>query len=374
MTHYVIDARTATPHYPGIGRYISNLIPAVAGSLADHERLSVLCPSEDSLAVPNARDVTRLDAERSPFSLAQQWDLPRRLRAMEADLYHSPYYLMPYGVTVPTLLTVHDLIPIRHPEHSSRRARFFFRIALKLALWRSSGVIAVSRSTYEDLQAEFPNLRCQVRVIPEAPDPIFYPRPTHAVDDVRRRYDLPEHFVLYLGSNKPHKNLTRLVEAWARVVVESPEAVLVVAGRWLPEHEEPRMRARELGLEAPSLQWLGPIPNEDLPSLYTAATLFVFPSLYEGFGLPPLEAMACGTPVACSDVSSLPEVVGEAAVLFDPTNVESIAGALTELWTDAGLRMGLWARGVRRAQRFTWKNTARQTLDLYRQIAEENLE
>jgi alpha-1,3-rhamnosyl/mannosyltransferase len=275
---------------------------------------------------------------------------------------------MPYWVKAPTLLTVHDLIPIERPEYSSWRARLFFRLAMRLALWRSHGVISVSQSTLEDLQREFPNPASYVRIIPEAPDPIFYPRPGHSVEDVRERYGLPERFVLYVGSNKPHKNLTRLVEAWAQVVAEHPEAVLVIAGRWLPDYEEPRIRAQVLGLEAPALQWLGPIPGEDLPLLYTAATLFVFPSLYEGFGLPPLEAMACGTPVACADVSSLPEVVGDAAVLFDPTETASIAEALIELWSNANLRMDLWARGIRRAQRFTWEDTARQTLDVYRQI------
>ncbi len=369
MTHYVIDARTATPHYPGIGRYISSLTRALVGLLAEQERVTVLCAPDHALDLPETAPVEVLEVAASPFSLAQQWEIPRLLRDLEADLYHSAYYLMPYLGRIPTLLTVHDLIPIRRPEHSSSRARLLFRVTLALALWRARQVVVVSQSTREDLFSEFPRLSSEIQVIPEAPDPAFYPRPTHVVEDLRDRYDLPERFVLYLGSNKLHKNLTRLVEAWADVVVEDPDAALVIAGRWLPEHDEPQTRARELGLEAPNLRWLGPVPGDHLPSLYTAATLFVFPSLYEGFGLPPLEAMACGTPVACSNVSSLPEVVGDAAVTFDPTSVDAITEALLKLWTNPSLLMDRWARGIRRAQHFRWEETARQTLNIYRQVA-----
>jgi alpha-1,3-rhamnosyl/mannosyltransferase len=289
-----------------------------------------------------------------------------------ADLYHSPYYLMPYWVKIPTLLTVHDVIPLVYPAYSSVRARLLFRVAMTLALRSVAWMTVDSQSTLQDLRNRFHVDASRVSVVPAAPDPIFYPRPEHAVAEVRRRYELPEHFALYLGSNKPHKNLTRLIEAWAKVIADQPEAVLVVAGHWIPEHDEPQVRARALGLEASNLRWLGPIPGDDLPLLYTAATLFVFPSLYEGFGLPPLEAMACGTPVACSNVSSLPEVVGDAAVTFDPTKVSSIAEALIRLWTHSHLLMDLWARGIRQAQRFSWEAAARRTLDLYREMTDAN--
>jgi alpha-1,3-rhamnosyl/mannosyltransferase len=334
------------------------------------EVLTVLHPPGSPVALGTAPQVRQRAVGITPFSPAQQWRMPPLLRDLDADVYHSPYTLMPYRVPAPSLVTLHDVIPVLYPEYSSLRARWLFRIATQLALWSVEWVVVVSQSTRQDLADHFRVDASRVSVIPEAPDPVFYPRPEHVVAGVRQRYELPEHFVLYLGSNKPHKNLTRLVEAWARVVAEDPEAVLVVAGRWLPEHDEPQVRARELGLEARNLRWLGPIPGDDLPLLYTAATLFVFPSLYEGFGLPPLEAMACGTPVACSAVSSLPEVVGDAAVTFDPTSVSSIADALIRLWSHANLLMDLWARGIRRAQRFTWGDAARQTLDLYRRIAD----
>jgi alpha-1,3-rhamnosyl/mannosyltransferase len=187
------------------------------------------------------------------------------------------------------------------------------------------------------------------------------------VEAVRRRYALPERYVLYLGSNKPHKNLIRLIEAWALLAEYGTRSTLLIAGTWDPRHPEPRLLARRLGLE--NIRWLGPVPEPDIPALYAGATAFVFPSLYEGFGLPVLEAMACGTPVACSNTSSLPEVVGDAALLFDPTDAAGIAEALSRLMHDADLRADLRERTLRQAARFSWERTARATLTVYRQTA-----
>jgi glycosyltransferase involved in cell wall biosynthesis len=369
MVHYVLDARTATPHNPGIRRYVTNLARATSDLLREDEVLTVLHLRDEPVALGASSAVRAEAVDISPRAFAQQWILPRRLRALEADVYHSPYTLMPYRTPVPSVLTLHDLIPIVYPEHRSGWSQLSVRLATRLALWAADRVVVVSESTQKDLLDHFNVAASRVSVIPEAPDPTFYPRPAHAVEDLRARYDLPDHFALYLGSNEPRKNLTRLIEAWARVVDEDPEAVLVVAGQWLPDHEAPRTRADALDLGASNLRWLGAIPGDDLACLYTAATMFVFPSLYEGFGLPPLEAMACGTPVACSDVSSLPEVVGDAAVTFDPTRVDAIAEALLRLWTSPNLLMDLWARGIRRAQRFRWADAARQTIALYRELA-----
>ncbi|HID89588.1 MAG TPA: glycosyltransferase family 1 protein, partial [Anaerolineae bacterium] len=189
----------------------------------------------------------------------------------------------------------------------------------------------------------------------------------------RRKYGLPERYILYLGSNKPHKNLVRLVEAWALVTKRGTRdtehgsrTTLVIAGAWDPRYPESRERAESLGLG--NIRWLGPVPESDLPALYTGATVFVFPSLYEGFGLPVLEAMACGAPVICSNVSSLPEVAGDAAVTFTPTDPGAIADALDRVLNDAGLCADLRDRGLRRARLFSWDQSARRTLALYREV------
>ncbi|MGB9872473.1 MAG: glycosyltransferase family 4 protein [Anaerolineae bacterium] len=368
---YILDARTATGHFPGIGRYVTNLARAMAPLLGPEERLILLrdpsSPSPWDLVSLVGERARVVDVPYSPFSLRQQWALPRLLARLRADLYHSPYYLMPYRPGVPTVLTVHDLIPLLFPRQSTWQARLFFRWALRLALRASRRVIAVSRATARDLQIHFHISPGQVSVIPEAPDPAFYPRPPTETEAVRRKYGLSDPFVLYVGSNKPHKNLTGLIEAWSCLGPHVSPFTLTIAGAWDPRYAEPRLLAERLGLA--NIRWLGPVPEADLPALYSAAALFVFPSLYEGFGLPVLEAMACGTPVVCSDTSSLPEVVGEAARRVDPTDEQSLAAAMADLLKDEARREEMREKGWQQAARFSWGRTAALTLEVYRGVA-----
>lgn len=370
MKHYVLDARTATPHFPGIGRYASNVARALIPQLADDERLTVLAAPEPVLELPPHPRVAVRVTPISPFSLRQQWAIPRLLRQLEADLYHSAYYLMPYAPGKPTLLTVYDLIPLLFPERASWRARLLFRAATGLALRAAQRYIAISQASRQDFLTHFQLDPAHITAAPLAADPVFRPQDAAAIAEFRRQHALPEQYVLYLGSNKPHKNLERLIEAWGQIEGELPEYTLVVAGAWLPQHPEPRQRAEALKLEA-RVRWLGPAQGKYLPALYSAATVFVFPSLYEGFGLPPLEALACGAPVACSATSSMPEVLGDAAIFFNPTEVDAIAAALRRLLQDAALRQDLRQRALERAAQFTWEATARQTLAVYRQMLQE---
>ncbi len=366
---FVLDARTATAHFPGIGRYVVNLARAMAPLLEGDERLILLRdpdrPSPWDLSGLAGERVKVVDVSCSPFSLRQQWAIPRLLRRLRADLYHSPYYLMPYWTGVPTLLTVYDLIPLLFPGHVSRRARWLFRWTMSLALRSATDVVAISQSTRSDLQRVF-SIRPEMTSIPLAADPVFSPCPPTEIEAVRRKYALPETFVLYLGSNKPHKNLVSLIEAISHITHYASRFTLVVAGAWDPRYPEARQLAEARGVE--NVRWLGPVPEADLPALYSGAIALVFPSLYEGFGLPVLEAMACGTPVACSSTSSLPEVVGDAALTFPPTDPRAIAEALARLLQDADLRADLRERGLQQAARFSWKRTAEETLALYRHI------
>lgn len=369
MPTFVLDARTATPHFPGIGRYVRSLAQAMAPELRRGERLAVLTGAGRPFQV---RGTEAVPVTASPFSLAQQWSIPAQLRRLDAALYHSPYYLMPYRPGTRAVLTVYDLIPLRFPEHSTLRARLLFRGLTRLALSTARHVIAITETARRDFIAEFGLPPERITAIPLAPSPLFEPQPAAVIAAVREKYALPPRFVLYAGSNKPHKNLVGLVSAWTAPasLAEAADADLVIAGPWDERYGEARQLADAAG--DASIRWLGRVPDADLAALYAAATVFVFPSLFEGFGLPVIEAMACGTPVICSNATALPEVAGDAAVLFDPGAPDAgatLRAALERVLGDAKLRQQLRERGLERAARFSWTETARQTLHLYRTIA-----
>ncbi len=374
MPTYILDARAATPHFPGIGRYVKNLAIHLPALLAKEERLALIvnagAPPPWLDGPKQAAQVNLLEAAASPFSLAQQWQIPRLIRAVQDQpaetLYHSPYYLMPYRPGAPTVLTVYDIIPLRYPQTVSRQARALFSISTQLALKTAARVAAISEAARQDFLQTFhaPPVRlspAQIAAIPLAAEAKFQPQPPAEVERVRQRYGLPERFALYVGINKPHKNLLRLVEAWQRARPAGWR--LLIGGAWDARYPQ----ARERAAQVESIHFLGTLPDADLPALYSAAGLFIFPSLYEGFGLPVLEALACGAPVLCSRASSLPEVAGEAALYFDPFQVEDMAGVIQQAAGDAALRAALTGRGPEQAGRFSWRRASQATLELYRQ-------
>ena len=358
----VLDARTATDHFPGIGRYVVNLARALA-PLADG-RLTLLCDPTGTATRYELPELPRINCPASPFSLKQQWLVPLALRRHSATLYHSPYYLMPYRTGITTIFTCHDLIPLIYPELFTTTQRLIFRAAHRLALTTARAVIAVSNTTRADLSRFFGVDPARVAVIPEAADAHFQPQPRERIAVLRQQHGLPDKYVLFLASNKPHKNLARLLEAWSQIARHVAPVRLVIAGHWDTRFPQARERAATLDLEN-STVFLGPVPEADLPALYSGAEWFVFPSLYEGFGLPVLEAMACGAPVICSNISSLLEVVGDAAMMVSPQNTGDLATALHRVLAEVELRAELRARGLARAHQFTWESTARATWQVY---------
>ncbi|OIO91123.1 MAG: hypothetical protein AUK03_11895 [Anaerolineae bacterium CG2_30_64_16] len=386
MPHYILDTRTATPHFPGIGRYVTNLARGLAPLLARDERLTLFYDPAHPPSVSPTGIAQLVPVATSPFSLQQQWVIPRLLRQIAGGapaIYHSAYILMPYAPGVPTVLTVYDLIPLLLPGQSSGRARLLARTANALALRAARRVLAISAATRADYIRHMGVLPERIMTVPLAADPVFRPQAPAVVAALRSRLYLPERYVLYLGSNKPHKNLVRLVEAWGRancrlqtacpVVPGIADCRLVIAGAWDDRFPDAQQRAEVLGL-ADCIRFLGPVAEADLPALYAGAALFVFPSLYEGFGMPVLEAMACGTPVICANGSSLPEVVGDpsagsgqaAAIQVDPLDVDALAATIGRVLGDEALAEELRGRGLRQAARFTWTQTAQQTLAVYR--------
>jgi glycosyltransferase involved in cell wall biosynthesis len=362
MPPIVLDARTATDHFPGIGRYVVNLAGALQ-RIAPELDLTLLrdpAVAAQRLTLP---DLPMLDCATSPFALAQQWRVRSILRGLSATLYHSPYYLMPYRPGVPAVFTCHDLIPLIFQQYYTAPQRLIYRLTHWLALRTARLTIAVSQSTKDDLQRFFHVASDRIIVVPEGVDAHFQPPSHAAIDRVRQQYALPARYVLYFGSNKPHKNVPRLVEAFAKLGMK--DQALVIAGHWDARYPEAKQATERLGLKN-TVRFIGPVQDADLPALYGGAALFVFPSEYEGFGLPVLEAMACGAPVVCGNRSSLPEVAGDAALLCDPQDVESLAHTIEQALTDRDLRVTLQQRGLARAAQFSWEQTAQHTLKVYR--------
>ena len=361
----MLDGRSIQDHFPGIGRYTYNLGLALAQSTPGLELWVLHDPSQ-----ANTRfDLGRLEvagARLAPiaarnFSPAEQWRVPEALRQLAIDVYHSPYYVMPYRPGCATVLTLHDLIPLRQGEAGPLGANLAFRVSVRLAVAAADQVVAVSEASADDIRQTLGVPAEKVTVVLEAPDPHFAPQPEAAVEAARLRLALPPAYALYFGSNKPHKNLPRLVTAYASLPA-ADRVPLVVAGHWDRRYPEARQRA---AARPGRTHLIGPVPETDLPALYSGAQFFIFPSLDEGFGLPVLEAMACGTPVLCADIPVLREVAGEAALYFDPRQTEAMAAALEQALTQPNLRADLRARGLARAQAFAWQRTAEATRVVY---------
>ncbi len=369
-----LDARYVYDHFPGIGRYIANLAAALAEIDHGHRLVLITNPTlpstrHDLASLRRFPCVELASTMARPFALGEQLAMPLLARKLKLDLFHAPYYIRPYlGMPCPVAVTIHDMIGWKFPQILSARGRLFFRASMALSVRTAQKIITVSQSARADIAFVYGLAPDQIAVTLEAAEPAFRPQPTESVTALRAKYGLPERYVLYLGSNKPHKNLERLVRAWERLVSEGqPDATLLIAGHYDPRHPEARTMVAERGLGA-SVRFMPNVAEAELPTLYSGALVFVFPSYYEGFGLPPLEAMACGAPVLCSYASSLPEVVGNAALMVDPYSFIEIADGLRKLLGNPPLRRRLSQYGQARASTFSWDRTARATLRVYEGI------
>jgi glycosyltransferase involved in cell wall biosynthesis len=285
----------------------------------------------------------------------------------DCELFHATEHLLLPLRRCPTVLTVHDLIFHLFPQHHKPLNRWYLNAALPLYCRRASAIICVSERTKSDLVGAWRVDPAKVHVVYEAPDEIFQPAAPAQVADVRRRYGLPERYLLTVGTIEPRKNLTRLVEALELLRLSCEDARLVVVGStgWLYKDFYDRLARSE---HRSAVLLTGFVPNVDLPAVYSGAIATVFPSLYEGFGLPVLESMACGTPVVTSQAASLPELGGDAALYFDPQDVPGMAAALQQVWCDPELCHSMRAQGLIRAARFSWARAAQETLRVYESV------
>lgn len=285
-----------------------------------------------------------------------------------ATLFHAMEHLLIPLRGVPTILTVHDLIFKLFPEHHKRLNHIFLNRAMPLFVQRADAIIVVSESTKRDLIEHYQTPAEKITVIYEAAAPDFVAPQPEDIERVRQRYQLPAQFLLVVGTIEPRKNYSRLLEALLHLRQKHHDLKLVVVGSkgWL--YEDFFQKIEDLRLSQHVI-FPGYVPDADLPAVYGAATVAVMPSVYEGFGLPVLEAMACGTSVACSSTSSLPELGGDVARYFDPFNVEDMAASLDTILGDEMLQKTMREKGPAQAALFSWDRAARETLALYKRLA-----
>lgn len=296
--------------------------------------------------------------------------LPRSSPDSRPILYHATEHLLPY-LPVPKVLTVHDLIFERYPQHHTWTNRLFLRVGMPLFVRRADAIIAVSRHTQRDLMELYRVPPAKIHLIYQGIDPAFRPAPPAEVQRIRQRYSPDRPYLLMVGTLEPRKNHATALRALLRLKQAGhPHRLLVVGGRgWLfePIQEE----VKRLGLEG-DVTFAGYVPGADLPPLYTGADCVLMPSLYEGFGFPVLEAMACGAPVVCSQVSSLPEVAGDVAMLVPPTDDAALAAAVGQILQEPERAAAMRTQGPVYAARFRWDECARQTVALYQALAQKS--
>ncbi len=367
VARIAIDARKWRDY--GIGTYVRNIVRALA--LIDHENTYFLfCHHED---VPTLKDLSEnfvpVVNESLGYSIREHWSLPAQVRRLGVDLFHEPHYVLPLLLGTKSVVTIHDCIHLRFPEYLPNRAAIHYARFMKTsALRRAKVVFTVSEASKRDILHFFPwTDPSRIRVVSNAIDADLMEAPDQEeLDRVKERYQIAQRFILYAGNIKPHKNLPRLIEAFARLrATPGHEDVhLMIIGDEIGKTPELRRRVESFQLR-PFVRFFGFVPERTLAALYRLATVFAFPSRYEGFGLPPLEAMACGTPVVTSNVSSLPEVVGNAAVLVDPDDGEAIAAGISRILDDPAFANDLKEKGRIQAKKFNWEDSARKTLAGY---------
>lgn len=373
--HAVIDVRRWNDF--GIGTYIRNLVTALARQDRENRYTLVTRPEDQQAISRLAENFTAASYGRSDTEIRHNIAFPLFLRRFRANLYHIPLNSVAYWMPRPYVVTIHDMSSLLFPARSDLRSTLHEERYRRGAL-RAAKVIAVSHSTRRDLESVLPISPDRIRTIYSAPDPSFtgnHVDPSHE-QQVLERYSIRWPFILYAGTVRPQKNVPRLVEAFAVLRGEfenHPEyrdLRLVIIGDELSRNSSVRRAVVATRVE-PFVRFLGFVPLETLRVFYRAATIFAFPSLYEGFGLAPLEAMACGTPVVASNLPPLVEAVGDAAELVIPDNVFDIARGLRELLLDRERRERLSSAGLQHAGRFNWNDTARDVLAVYSEIINE---
>lgn len=366
----------------GSGQYLKYLLPALLAA-DDTLDITLISPKPFDQAQLESGSKLKFHVAKTPLAnqtsnLAKVWfeqiTFPRACRKLRVDVAHVPYFGSPLAPSVPTVVTIHDLIPMVLPEY---RGGFLVRLYTSLAaaaVPQAKIILADSEASRQDILQKLGLPAERVWVVYLAPAPHFQPAESwQQLVEIKKKYKLPENFVLYLGGYDVRKNISALLHAYTWVSATlGDQYPLVLAGR-MPDSDsaffpDPLRIARELGI-ADSVITPGWVAEEDRPLLYAAATVFVYPSRYEGFGLPVLEAMACGVPVVTTNAASIPELAGPAAFQLDPSDTKHMAAPIIRLCTEEESRDMMIERGFVQVEKFSWEKTAEETLRAYREAA-----
>ncbi len=365
-----IDASTISTQ-GGPRTYVLGLLDALLPMDKDNEYVVIYndathlgrFPLAKEVAIPGKKPLARLWREHVR--------LPLLCRDEKVDLLHCPKSAIPLiSPHCPVVVTLHDLIPIKHSETEGRLAQLYWRLHIPRAARKSRFVMTDSEHAKNEIISEYAVAEDRIQVVPLGFEPVMsQQQPRREVAQlVRDRHGIGEGYILYVGTIQPRKNLQTLIEAYAllRESIPMPPSMVIVGRKgWL--YDDLFVRIRSLGLEEFVL-FTGFVPDEDLPAIYAGANVFAYLSLFEGFGLPPLEAMACGIPVVVSNTTSIPEVVGDAGITVEPTDVSAVAEAIREVLVNPSLSITLREQGLKQAARFSWKNTAEEVLKIYRSV------
>lgn len=350
----------------GIARYVFELLQCLARMPAEYEFFILVNPHSPLEAISWPAHMRLVTVQGSWISLKQQWELPRILRDIKADLFHAPSFMAPLASPCRMVMTIHDLNHMVLPQFYTPFHQFYYQVFVRSCIRKSEYILTVSNFSKNEI----------VRNLNISPEKVFVTyngvSSTYApVTDpeklayIRDLYELPETFILCVSNNKPHKNVHQLVRAYCYSNVDIPLVLACPVDRNL-------IRIAESFGKKHRIYFSKFIDEEHLPSVYSMTHLFVYPSTYEGFGLPPLEALACGAPVVVARSSSLPEVVGDSAIFTNPFDYQDIARALELGCRDEDLRQKLRVIGVRHAKRFSWQAMTDQTLRIYRKCKQSD--
>lgn len=368
----MIDARSMDKRQSGVGSYVTHLIQGLKTANKKH-RYALMVTSRQAAALPDY--FKEFEIYTVPFSsenhvMGDPWEfilLPRLLRNNAIDIFHGPAFMAPpFHKGFQSVATIHDLVAFHHPHTIPMKYAFYMRFLIKLMIRRAGGIITDSEFIRNEIIKMFHVDEKKVFAIPIAASEMFKPTEDKSrIEKLKELYGINKRYFLHVGNIEPRKNLTNLFRACDRVWERlGQDFQLVVVGKkgWLYRGIFDTLRETKC---AHDVIFTGYVREEDIPALYSGADFFIFPSIYEGFGLPILEAMRCGTPVITSNVSSMPEVAGDAALYVDPSKPEDIAEKILELVYNKTLREKMREKGFLQAAKFSWEKTARKILNVY---------